>query len=237
MRTYVEAQEFATGRKRKLANNTYFVETDGGGYGVRLHNTVIVRWEPDGRTVLDTGGWKTVTTKARMNDYMPSGWVLGQERGVWFLWASGQGRDGAVVYADGMYWLAGKWHGAGKDPKAELKLRAAVRKYAKTFADKLDAGKIPAPNGGDCWLCGLFPEKTPDADHIKSHLTEKYYVPTLALKAVEKYASTAAHDYVVACMRPELPNAESVKRCWGDIGREQTERAIRKHCYRGLGLA
>src|SRR5689334_18060408 len=33
-----------------------------------LYQTAIVTWKPDGSVVLDSGGWKTVTTKARMNE-------------------------------------------------------------------------------------------------------------------------------------------------------------------------
>lgn len=78
------------GQTRKISkNNTkVFTDTDGSKC-VKLHSTVIFRQLPDGTIVLDTGGWKTVTTKARMNQAfnefgLPYG--VSQKDGEWSLW-------------------------------------------------------------------------------------------------------------------------------------------------------
>jgi len=68
MNTYEQLHELAQTRKRKLGNNTYLVVRDDNGYGIRLHNTEVVIHYKD-RIVLNSGGWQTVTTKARMNEY------------------------------------------------------------------------------------------------------------------------------------------------------------------------
>jgi len=68
MRTYTQLKLLSETRKRKLGNNTYLVIREDGGLGVRLHNTEVVIHYPD-RVVLDSGGWMTVTTKSRMNEY------------------------------------------------------------------------------------------------------------------------------------------------------------------------
>ena len=67
---YRDFKELSETRKRKLGNNTYLVVRDDGGFGVRLHNTEVVIHYED-QIVLDTGGWYSVTTKARMNEYTP----------------------------------------------------------------------------------------------------------------------------------------------------------------------
>jgi hypothetical protein len=36
---------------------------------LRYHDTEVIRWYQDGRVVLNTGGFRTATTKARMNEY------------------------------------------------------------------------------------------------------------------------------------------------------------------------
>ena len=62
---------------RKLCNNTYLKRQSGQTpekpppITVRLHSTDIVTFEPNGRITLDLGGYNTVTTRNRMNSYIP----------------------------------------------------------------------------------------------------------------------------------------------------------------------
>ena len=58
-------------RSRKRENNTSLIRNDPDQYiAVRLHNTEIVRWYKDGSIVLNSGGWNTVTTRARIRTYI-----------------------------------------------------------------------------------------------------------------------------------------------------------------------
>lgn len=89
MRSYVEAQKvIATARKgarqKPLGNNTRLIQFHDC-FCVQLHNTYVVSYYPDGSVVLNSGGWRTKTTKARMNDHLPRWWFVYQERGVWYL--------------------------------------------------------------------------------------------------------------------------------------------------------
>ena len=118
MRSYQDALDlFSARRKRgtlnrgvKLANNTYLVwsdrepGTDPKWFAVRLHDTNIVTYHWDGRIVLDSGGWDTVTTKRRMNDYTPPRWSFYQKAYLWFLVDHEKGWENAptVHYEDGM---------------------------------------------------------------------------------------------------------------------------------------
>ena len=79
MLTYSEAQTMMAsaqdrgyGKRRKLANNTYLYERMGTDYAIRLHSTDIITLHADGTYTLNTGGWDTVTTKARLNDLGPA---------------------------------------------------------------------------------------------------------------------------------------------------------------------
>jgi hypothetical protein len=64
--SYGEAVKTLGGRTtRKVANNTRLV-ADDGAVAVRLHRTDVVVFFSDGRMLIDTGGWDTVTTRARM---------------------------------------------------------------------------------------------------------------------------------------------------------------------------
>lgn len=58
---------------RPLANNTRLILKANGDVAVRLHNTDVVTYHPDGTATIYTGGWLTVTTKDRINAYAPVG--------------------------------------------------------------------------------------------------------------------------------------------------------------------
>ena len=92
------------GAARKIANNTWEYHRDESRF-IRLHNTEIIEFKPDGRVVLNSGGWRTVTTKARFNRFTPYG--VYQKNHEWFVlkprdpphhWH----RDGAIPFYDGM---------------------------------------------------------------------------------------------------------------------------------------
>lgn len=51
---------------RPAGNNTEVVTTHNG-VGIKLHATVIVEYRPDGTVVLNSGGWRTVTTNQRIH--------------------------------------------------------------------------------------------------------------------------------------------------------------------------
>ena len=58
----------------RLGNNTYLEVSDADPLrsfiGVRLHSTYIVKFWPDGSVTLHTGGYYTVTTKERINQFI-----------------------------------------------------------------------------------------------------------------------------------------------------------------------
>jgi hypothetical protein len=95
--TYETADAKLQGRckyRRKLANNTYLernyeryrLHTEQDPYiAVRLHNTEIIRFYPDGRVRVNTGGWNTITTRDRLNRFMPACLTVHSERNVCFL--------------------------------------------------------------------------------------------------------------------------------------------------------
>lgn len=69
--------------RKKLQNNTWLEKLEDGTFGVRLHDTYVVKIKPDGTYILNTGGWKTAMTKQRINDYSPA--RIFQERGNWYV--------------------------------------------------------------------------------------------------------------------------------------------------------
>jgi hypothetical protein len=103
---YASAAAFLGRRsERTLANNTVvrydWRDPNASVIDVVLHHTPIVRFHPDGNVELNSGNYRTVTTKARINEVLfPLGYRIVQEHYDWFLfnWRSGE----SVDFFDGM---------------------------------------------------------------------------------------------------------------------------------------
>lgn len=99
--------------RRKVGNNTYLVRNSGvpgDSIHLKLHNTYVITWYADGRVELNTGGWRTVTTKDRINNNL-EGFGIAQRKGQWYFlrntdtapyWEDvAMFEDGMVINADG----------------------------------------------------------------------------------------------------------------------------------------
>ena len=85
---------------KPIKNNTRLFRHDDGKtdiyFTLRLHNTDIITIHPQGWT-LNTGGWRSVTTKHRLNNYGPVG--VSQVKGEWFIGT----HDGDVPFHEGIF--------------------------------------------------------------------------------------------------------------------------------------
>jgi hypothetical protein len=77
---------------RKIGNNTYLERIDANTVGIRLHGTIVVSIHNNGRYTLNGGGYRTRTTKDRINEYAPV--KVYQKAFAWFV--------GDVPFFDGM---------------------------------------------------------------------------------------------------------------------------------------
>lgn len=62
---------------------------------VSYHGTKVVTAHADGTFTLNSGGYRTPTTKDRINEYSPA--RVWQERGVWYL--AGRNQDGSLDWS------------------------------------------------------------------------------------------------------------------------------------------
>lgn len=90
--THAEAVEMVRGKtnrsKRKIGNNTRaYIEYDGS-VSIELHSTKVVVLYPNGLVKLQTGGWQTITTKDRINQYSPV--KVYQRNYEWFVRINGK---------------------------------------------------------------------------------------------------------------------------------------------------
>lgn len=92
------------GAGKPIGNNTRLVRIDANTVAVRLHGTNVVMIHNDGTYTLQAGGWRTVTTKQRINKYSPA--RVSQKNWAWnvggFQFFDGIRVDGAgrVLNAD-----------------------------------------------------------------------------------------------------------------------------------------
>lgn len=98
--TYAEVLNLIRGKRgatrRKVDNNTYAEILSDDSIGIKLHNTYVVKIQPDNIYSLHTGGWYTPTTKDRINQYFPGN--VYQKNGDWFVERNGK----TFPFVDGM---------------------------------------------------------------------------------------------------------------------------------------
>jgi len=223
---------------KKVANNTYLKRYDDGTIAVRLHQTDIIQYKPNGTIILNSGGWKTVTTKARMNEFLPNPYGILQEKGVWYVQITPDGWSKDLIYNDGMKLTKSTKPTNIKVVEArQKKIKRQIdqiNKYAKRYVNALFDGKVEAPSGADCWHCSMMYNKDNDnKDHYEAHLTEMYFVPSLLYHALEEEAtSIMVKSTVAGIWQGEEPYTGN-----NEFARDQIERLIIKFMKRKIGIA
>lgn len=231
MRDQFTAAERAEWRPKIIARNT-FRYTREDETVIRLHATDVARVLPSGAVVLNSGGYKTVTTKDRMNTVL-KGYSLYQSKGLWYVRRYSDGKT--VPYYDGImvpkcFDVSGPAHRAAeRNEKRETALRAKVLKFVKQL-DKLEC--LPNPSQGDCWLCSLQDKDghqwgEGDPSHILSHVRESYLHGSLILNAL-KWAGYNNPGFIWQLGNRDLKEGKTP---W------HAKNALRRYLYRQLGLA
>jgi len=248
-----------TGRKqkrKKYANNTWIEKKEDDSIGVILHETEVITFYPDGRVKLDSGGWKTPTTKNRLN-YIESHFIF-QDKSTWYVsQLGGKGyetygdmwkKERAFIFQDGMILSPDGTSDAPlydpKKEKAEQKKKKLIRKYCQEYITALFNGEVEAPGNGDCWFCLMsvaegkdkgksLGEATGDTSHLDSHIQEKYFVPVMLQRTVDAFfVSNIAY--------------QSLHHFWGskknplvmeDVAKEQLTKSLKRYIYRQYGFA
>lgn len=189
MNSYESLNDCLVGRnanRRKLDRHTYAERRDNGAIAVKFWDTDILTFKSDGSCVATSGGFRTVTTKDRLNRFLPTGAAIFQRKGIWFWSAKdqiGAFTDGDSISADGTITMQ---HPGTKDSVA---LRNRIRKYAALYSNL----PLPEPSGADCWHCHFTTQEgkslgdsIKDTGHLESHMEEGYVVPSLAFHAMKE---------------------------------------------------
>jgi hypothetical protein len=123
--------------------------------------------------------------------------------------------DGITVDSDG---YAPRLREKGPSPAklrrhetAVAKMKKRIDKYVDGFIEALRKG-MPMPSGADCWHCALHDSdgKTwgdmGNHSHLVSHMSERYYVPTLAVNALRERGYKDVGIYMLLDMDPVRPS-------------------------------
>lgn len=244
IRSYDEAartQAGGKGDRRKLANNTYLVRREWGKIAVMLHDTDVVTYYPDGSVRFDSGGWRTPTTKERINSYSPA--TVYQQVGIWLISFGGS----TVTFADGMVLTAdGVWINPGPDRAELAALRDRIKRYVEEFMERFDVDQVPAPSAFDCWYClfnsgdnaaaALLSTTTIPTAHLESHMRDRDYVPSLVATAIKRYpVSDVARAYLRAKWHGR--DSQVIPTAIERVGRAQVKSSLGKYLRSQMGLA
>lgn len=179
-------------KSKLIANNTVEYYKEDGTKVIRLHQTDILEFHPDGTLMFNSGGWKTPTTKDRMNKHQSSATII-QNKGLWYLSTSSNpwnDKDSWVSFFDGIKIRNGKVLNPKKSAhQKEQVLLKQIQKYCEKLKD---LHVLPTPSNGDCWYCAFHTDDgTPMGDtkdnvpHLRSHLKEKYIHGSLIINALQ----------------------------------------------------
>ena len=96
---HAEATKMVLGKRnraqRKVGNNTYAYIQHDGSVSIELLGTKVVVLYTNGLVKLNSGGWRTHTTKKRINQYSPV--RIYQEKYQWYLADGTEFEDNMVV--------------------------------------------------------------------------------------------------------------------------------------------
>lgn len=187
-------------KQRKVSNNTWLIRQEDGSIALRLHATIIVTVDKAGKITLNSGGWRTPTTKGRINDALQellrgNAPGISQVDGIWLIYPHGN-YESKRTFADGMWVLPdGSLAGTGPDVAVLKQGVKLIRAYMKPVAQMIIEGKFPKPSNGDPWnflmvsTDGELGMAGPEGETRKwlvDYMKKKYYFGTLLLRAMEK---------------------------------------------------
>jgi len=236
---YNSLNEQLTGKNklsRKLGNNTYLIR-NGENICIKLHETNVVTYCPDNSVIINSGGWRTNTTKERINYFSPVG--LSQIKSQWFIYFN----DKKYLFFDGITLNGDKINApeySENDQKKTNKLKTQIASFSSKMVERAINGKLGKPGNGDCFYCqmqttdGKNLGDVSNSDHLLHHLKEKYYVPSLFWNAMNE---NREHFAPIDCHNLAVLQSGKNDFCMVDISKDRYVKAIKKYFYKRLNFA
>jgi hypothetical protein len=202
--SFATMPEGIVGKPRVIDNNTFEYKLQDGTFVRRLHHTDIATVRPDNRVRITSGGWKTPTTKGRLNDVLQKmGYSVYSGTGLWYVRSLNplppalHGK-GDIPFYDNMV-LPDAFANPKKAEKigeAQKKLKADIKRFVERTI--VDGQPLPEPGAGDCWYCLMFDREEPrtlefnsfkdkkphrDSEHLRQHVKSNYMHGSLIVNA------------------------------------------------------
>ena len=178
---------------RLIAKNTlrYTIYNPAGiaNESIVYHKTRILVLEYDNRlacrpllsVLINTGGFNTMTTRERLNRFLPSGWSVFTDKGVLFIRTPAgtyPNCDGALYYGNGMP-CEPDLH---KDSRA---MAIADKRAIDAFCKAITPDNLPMPSNGDPFIFDWNPKAIGD-DVLRDWLESKYVNGALIVHAMRR---------------------------------------------------
>jgi len=175
----------ARGASKKLARNTV-LRLEGETLIVRFWDTDIIRIESDGTYTLNSGGFRTATTKDRFNTLLPA-FNIWQDNGLWYIYHAG---DNLGMFEDGIQVrvtetdveiVSKSKYDAEEVEKAKKRIDRMVSRYITAYTAHIMRNGLPEVSDADCWGCRFEAQGHKELmfDHYLMHFRENSFVPTL----------------------------------------------------------
>ena len=98
---YHEAKELLGGRSHVRINHNTFLHGDNNEFKIRYYATDILTFRRDGSILVDCRGFRTPSTKDRMNEYLPANKRIHSKRGVWYWQDDNIFQDKSSIQSNG----------------------------------------------------------------------------------------------------------------------------------------
>ena len=172
-------------KSKLIDNSTLLIDYKDGTKAIRFHNTDILS-EKDGVLTLNSGGWRSRTTKDRINQYAK------KLQGIPYIWQKNhQWYIGEGVFYDGMQFRNGGQISEIKEDNA--KKRNDILKRISKYCALVTKDNLPIPDSGDCWYClmkddsgSCLGDLSSNHGHLISHLEENYLHGSILVNAMRE---------------------------------------------------
>lgn len=172
--------------------------------------------------MVNTNGYNTVSTRDRLNEFLPSGWNVHTEKGFMFV----RTPAGTFPHVDGA-----TYDGAtGKPHKPELHkdsraVAVALKRKIDKFCRALDSEGFPEPCAGDPWVFDWNPRAV--GEHVLLDWLDSCYVNgSLIVNALRRKGLT---DTGISMAYHDMKEG---RKSWSP----RIKRAVRDYFKAGLGL-
>ena len=182
----------------KVENNTYCENYQDQIY-ITLHGNLITQ-ESKNKIVLYSRGWRTLTTKDRINKILrdnSTGWQLYQESRIWYLYNGYE----KIKFSEGITLtdtnLCHSWsvsnYQADNTKELDTKKRQ-IRGYIKRYIDQLNQGNINYTDSFDCRYCKIHSLESVvgkfqgvDNKHLYEHIENNEFPLYLLTNSIARF--------------------------------------------------